>query len=309
VRHYGDDQPFRIVRCEGCGLAYVSPRPDREQIREYYPQQYQADMNRVIGEGWTNPFVRMGLRMILRRRLPPVPPGRLLDVGCTVGRYLLALRERGWHVQGIEIDPYAAQYARSRHGLDVRTGDAEDLLGRMEDASFDVVTMWHVLEHLFDPTAVLTQVRRILKPGGLLMMELPNFKCPFARLFGDYWFPLEVPRHLYQFTPRTLKSMAQKAGLEPVTIKGVPSPEAVALSLLALGKRRTGDLKGEELSLSPLLLTLAFPLSWLMARLDLSDHMATVLVRPRESSREEINPSREWAKEATAALEAPAGKA
>ncbi len=279
VRLYGRDNAFHVVRCARCGLVYVNPRPDKEELRAYYPREYQSDMQRAVSDGWDNPVIRVGLEMVLRRRMPSASPGgRLLDIGCTTGRYLMNLREKGWDVQGVEIDADAADIARSQYGLTVHTGDAEDVLPKFDGESLDVITMWHVIEHFSNPLTVLQEVRRILKPGGLLMLELPNFACPFASLFGQYWFPLEVPRHLYQFTPKTLAAMLEKAGFRLTRVKGVPAPEALVWSLNALRNRQPDPLS-THITANPVLMSLAFPISWLLAQFRMSDHMAAVAVR------------------------------
>lgn len=291
VRHYGRENAFRLVRCAKCGLVYLNPRPDKKEIGEYYPPQYQADMLRLLRDAETSPVVRIGLEMVRRRRAPPqAAKGRLLDIGCSRGTYLAGLRQRGWEVVGIEIERQAAEYARTQFELPVKTGDAADLLPEFPDEHFDVVTMWHVVEHFYDPARVLAEIRRILKPGGLLMLELPNFSCPLATIFGEYWFPLEIPRHLYHFTPRTLEGLLGKAGLRLASLKGVPSPEAISWSLRAL-RRRQSDLDDDPLSFSPILTGLLFPISWLMARLRLSDHMRAVAAKPAESEGERIQRS------------------
>ena len=281
VRHYGRKMAFHVVRCAHCDLVYVNPRPDTNEIRAYYPSQYQADMRQMLHEGLTNPVVRAGLEMVRHRRTPPVAAvGRVLDIGCSSGTYLAGLRQRGWEVQGLEIDPEAAEYARTQGGLPVQTGNAEDVLPGFPEASFDVVTMWHVLEHFFDPARVLTEVCRILKPGGFLMLELPNFRCPLAALFGEYWFPLEPPRHLYHFTPQTLEAMLARVGLRLVKLRGVPSPEAIVWSLGAWRNRRVEKVESDGVSLNPVWMGVCFPVSWVMAQFGLSDHMAALAVKP-----------------------------
>ncbi len=112
------------------------------------------------------------------------------------------------------------------------------------------------------------------------MLELPNFGCPVASLFGESWFPLEVPRHLYHFTPGTLEAMLEKAGLRLTRIRGVPTPEAIVWSLRILWNKPSEGGDEQSLSLSPVAMSLAFPVSWLLAQFRWSDHMAAVAFRP-----------------------------
>jgi len=121
------------------------------------------------------------------------------------------LRKRGWKVQGTELNDASAAFAREVLGLPVRTGELTSL--HFPDAHFDVVILWHVLEHLHEPQTVLDEVARILRPGGVLLVAVPNFQSFEAKLTRNHWFHLDVPRHLIHFTPRTLQRSLAQAGL------------------------------------------------------------------------------------------------
>jgi SAM-dependent methyltransferase len=133
-----------------------------------------------------------------------------LDVGANDGFFLHLARQSGWDVQGVEIAESAAAYAREVFDLDVFVGQLTE--ANFPDQAFDVVTFWHVLEHVHDPLGHLQETYRILKPGGLLIVEVPNISSWQARLFGARWRALDTPRHLYHFSPDSLKAMLQKAG-------------------------------------------------------------------------------------------------
>jgi 2-polyprenyl-3-methyl-5-hydroxy-6-metoxy-1,4-benzoquinol methylase len=271
---------FHVVRCASCALVYLNPRPDSKELPGYYPPEYQNGL-RDYPHNQKAAIVKVGQDMWLRRRTPPfVPGGRVLDIGCSGGGYLLALREKGWDVHGVEMDPAVAEFTRSKFDIDVRTGAAEGVLRDFPDGHFDVVTMWHVLEHLSDPSKVLSEIRRILKPGGRLMLEVPNFRCLSRMLLRTYWFPLELPRHFYHFTPRTLEAMLTKAGFQHADVKGVPSALAITLSLQLLWNKWTGNLEGRGFILNPLLLVLFFFPSWLLARVGWSAHMTADAGKP-----------------------------
>lgn len=280
VQRFGRKTPFRLVRCRHCELVYVNPRPDKNGIQEYYTSDYQPRMRTLLCDGLANPVLRIGFNMIRRRRLPPlVTPGKALDIGCASGLYLEWLRSHGWEVQGVEVDPEVAQDTRSRLGVPVHTGGAEEVMVGLPSAEFDVVTMWHVIEHFHDPLKVLKDIHRVLKPGGLLMMEVPNYRCPLASVFKEHWVPLEIPRHLYHFTPATLRAMVGKAGFRLANVKGVPAPEAIAWSFHSFWNRHSRNSSEDPLPMNPLVMGLLFPFSWLMARFRLSDHMAAIAVR------------------------------
>jgi len=275
-----ESQDCFVVRCSRCGLVYLNPRPSRDRIGIYYPPNYQANMLNLLGKGKTNVIARLGFGMVRRRRTPSKKTGRLLDVGCSNGAYLAAMREKGWDVEGVELDGDAVEYARNSRSLKVTQGYVEEALGQLAGSNFDVVTMWHVLEHVFDPAAALKQIHRVLKPGGAVMLEVPNYASPLVSLFKRYWFPMDIPRHLYQFTPASIKTMLTRAGFKSIQVKGVPSPEAIVWSAAAARQASPIDFNnGDILRLNPLGMSLAFPVSWVMAQFVMSDHMAAVAVR------------------------------
>jgi SAM-dependent methyltransferase len=169
-------------------------------------------------------------------------------------------------------------------GLKVRSGLAEAALAEYPDEHFDVVTSWHVLEHVLDPSRVLAEAYRILKPGGVLMLEVPNFDSLGRTVLRTYWFPLELPRHLYHYTPKTLGALLRKAGFGEITIKGVPSALSVTLSLQLIWNRLTGNLKSRWLILNPLLLGIFFPISWVLAKFHRSSHMTADAIKKTSRS-------------------------
>ena len=137
--------------------------------------------------------------------------GRLLDVGCGNGRFLAQMRKLGWEVVGVEPDPEAVRIAKERFGLEVFQGTLEE--AGFPDNSFDAITMNHVIEHVPDPIRLLAECRRVLKPGGKLVVVTPNIWSLGRRLFGEHWRGWEVPRHLFLFSPKSLRTCAERAGL------------------------------------------------------------------------------------------------
>lgn len=174
------------------------------------------------------------------RHLPP-GAGRVLDIGCGDGAFLEWARAAGWEGIGVDPDPGAVASARSR-GLDVRLGDARVLVD--ERASFDAVTLSHVLEHVHDPEALLKQIRELLKPGGLLWLDTPNVASTGHRLFGRSWRGLEPPRHLVLFTPSSLRQILAAARL--TLVRTIPRFEVcdrmfAASDRIARGQDPTGE--------------------------------------------------------------------
>lgn len=210
---------YTLVQCTQCGLIYQNPRPDPAEIIEHYPEEYSpyADHGATTRTSWLLArSYAYGWSKRCRYVTQHKQQGRLLDIGCASGAFLRAMTERGnWQVHGVEMNTQVAAYAHERYGLDVLPGRLEDV--RYRDHAFDVVTMWDVLEHVHDPHAVLCEIRRILKPDGLLVVRVPNLASLEAGVFGKYWAGLDLPRHLYVFTPASLTRMLARAGLEVVS--------------------------------------------------------------------------------------------
>lgn len=274
------DHRFRVVRCRRCRLVYVNPRPTASELTRHYTSDYAAVV-REYPHLKPRGLMKAGADMIMRRRVPQgMPPGRALEIGVGGAGYLLALREQGWNVQGIEISAELAQHAREAYSLDVRTGSAESALAQFPDDHFDLVAMWHVVEHLSDPAGVLADIRRVLKPGGRLMMELPNFAGISRHLFTTWWAALDLPRHLYHFTPATMRRMLERAGFEDARVRGVPAALVATISLQLIWNHRRG-VQETGLAVSRPLLLAFFPLSAVLARAGLSAHMAAQAVKGR----------------------------
>jgi SAM-dependent methyltransferase len=199
---------FDILICGRCGLGRTDPAPD--DLAPYYSSRY-------FGRGGVrfNPAMEGLVRLardaraaaIARRR----PPGDVLDVGCGRGVMLGRLRERGWRPVGLEASAEASAHARETLALQVRVAPELEDSG-LHAASFDVVTLYHVLEHVADPFATLAHVRELLRPSGLLVVEVPNLDSLQARLARGRWFHLDTPRHLHHFGRRQLLEAARAAG-------------------------------------------------------------------------------------------------
>lgn len=229
---------FPLARCAGCGLLYQNPRVRVDQLGRAYPASYgpharDPELGRLVGgldEGgrWllasrlgyahlapARVGAQTALRAWARRRkfLTIFPPwtgaGRLLDVGCGSGRFLRQMGLVGWQVAGIEFDAEAAAKARTVAPI-VFEGDPAD--ARFAPESFDVITAFHVIEHLPRPLPALRNMVRWLAPGGLIIVEVPNAGGLGARLFGAYWSGFDYPRHLTHFTPETMGALVERAG-------------------------------------------------------------------------------------------------
>jgi SAM-dependent methyltransferase len=202
-RFLTDQTDFNVVRCEQCSLVRVNPRPVEADIHRYYHDDfYRGQENREEALAFMEPRSRAMASHVNR-----YPRGRLLDIGCFRGEFMEYIRaEHGWEVAGVEFSERPPNY----FGLDIFYGDIAD--APYSEESFDVVTLWAVLEHVYDPSRMLAQAHRFLKPGGVLIILVPNFNSIQARFMRQD----DVPRHLTMFTRATLGRMLRNTSLEPI---------------------------------------------------------------------------------------------
>ena len=218
-RLHGSDDEFSVMECQECGLIYLNPRPGPNEIHRYYPADYQPFFGAISDEPtW---FRRLDRRYGLYKRTKEVikragRSGRVLDIGCATGIFLEGMKERGWQPEGVELSEFAANYARERFNLPVFTGTLEE--AAFPGDQFDLVTMWDVIEHVPDPGDTLAEVQRILKPGGWLVLSLPNPLAWERSWFKQFWAGWDVPRHFHLFTPKVMERYLQRAGLKFVEI-------------------------------------------------------------------------------------------
>lgn len=211
---------YDLVSCRSCGLAFVANPPSLADIEALYTDNsgYHAALTDPTHPTFArvHEVARQHMRF-LHRSVPDCRGLKLLDIGCSNGLFLNEARKAGIEVYGAEISSLTAGFARDHFDLNVHCGDWRDA-GHAE-GSFDAITLFDVIEHLPDPLSELVALRRLLKPGGLLLQSTPNIDGLFPRMsflltpWVDYWPHPEPPHHLYQFSLRTLRRLTKKAGL------------------------------------------------------------------------------------------------
>jgi len=230
-----EEPPYRVVECQECGLVYVTPRRDAPDLRAMYLEDYWCSPA-AKDFGYTNYLRDAELyRRTYRRRFAAIRrhfprPGRVLDVGCAAGYFLSIAKENGWECTGVEVSQRMAEFARERYALDVKVGTL--LESKLPDARFDLVTFWDVVEHLPDPIAVLREARRLLAPGGLILIETQNVASRFARWMGPKWHHYKHAEHLFHFDPATARALLEKAGFAEVERRATLGGKYVSLDFI-----------------------------------------------------------------------------
>lgn len=204
-----EQQPHQYFKCLSCGAVFLDHVPE---FKDYDKSGFYQRKSALF-----SPVIRRLMSFFHGRRYSYVKysyknalAGRLLDIGCGKGDFLNVARQAGWSVCGIEPTKRSAEYARNEHGIEViETGLHESNIAA---SSFDVVTMWHVLEHISDSCGVLNEVRRVLVDSGILIIAVPNIKSLQAYLGGGKWFHLDPPRHIIQFYPEFLCKQLKQSG-------------------------------------------------------------------------------------------------
>jgi len=209
------DVPYELVRCKSCGLVWQKNPPPPSEIGKHYGEDYHIG---ITNAGDSSPG-RWALQNTSIAKFKS--GGNLLDLGCSAGAFLNSMKSTSWRLHGIEISPEEAKHARERTGADVFVGDIFD--APFEPGHFDVITSFDVLEHLYEPKRVIEKINYWLKPGGIYYLAVPNIASWEANLLKSYWYGLEMPRHLFMYSPRSLRALAGSAGLTEVLCSTPPA--------------------------------------------------------------------------------------
>ena len=210
-RLHGRQEKYTLVRCPGCSLVWLSNPPNSEEMHLHYTDAY----HKLISAAGENSPGRWRDRLQTVRQHKQ--SGTMLDLGCSSGGFLGFFRGDSWKLYGIEMSVDCARRAEERSGAHVFVGDIPD--APFPPESFDVITCFDVLEHLYEPRHVMDKIAEWLKPGGIFYVQVPNIDSAEARVFGTYWHGLELPRHLFHYSPSSLRNLANAAGLREVSLE------------------------------------------------------------------------------------------
>lgn len=214
---YTEKEGYLLYRCNTCGQGMISPLP--HTVDAVYGEDYFAGAEEGFGyvdyDTDKEPMRPLFTKVLRQAEQLLGSKGRVLDVGAATGFFVHLAKEEGWRAAGVEISDFAAALGRAK-GLAVQTGTLESV--HFEPESFDLITLWDVIEHVFDPVAELGRVRTLLRSGGILQMTTPDFSSRYAKLLGRRWHAIVPPEHLYYFTNRSMRQMLIDGGFEIVSM-------------------------------------------------------------------------------------------
>ncbi|MFZ5998718.1 MAG: class I SAM-dependent methyltransferase [Nitrospirota bacterium] len=260
--NYGTtNKEFNIVKCKKCKLVHINPLP--VNLEQYYPELYgphqqkdnisiKPSIETVLSLFYNYPVQKSGGQGVLKKicylhkffevavkneyffhRIPYERQAKILDIGCGNGSYLLLLKKLGWNAAGqlfgVEFPNESIAHIKKTEELNIIEGNFLNV--ELPMSFFSIATLRHVLEHFSDPVLAMRRVHDVLAPGGRVLISLPNFRSLETFLFKGKWYHIDAPRHLYHFTPATLKALLERTGFEMERIYLKKSVSTVTRSL------------------------------------------------------------------------------
>lgn len=219
--YYASGEEFSLIECNQCGFVFTQDFPTEDIIEEYYhvPDYISHSDTK---KGFVNRLYHIARSIALRSKSKIVSKysgledGLLLDIGCGTGYFINQMKKKQWVVTGIEKDEGARKYAKDKFGLNTHSAE---YFAQITKAKKDVITMWHVLEHVEQLNNTLEQIHHILEDEGIAIIALPNKNSLDAKSYGRYWAAYDVPRHLWHFSPKDFELLANKHNFKLVDKK------------------------------------------------------------------------------------------
>ena len=212
-------EPFKILECKDCGLLYTTPRPNKDEIGKYYKsdEYYSHQENK---EGFIPKVYEKVKSINLKNKYTiateKTRKGKILDIGCGVGDFLHTMEQHGWEGTGVEPSEEAKAIAKKRIKAQLFSSEEQE---NLTEGSFDVITMWHVLEHVDALRWQIQQLYRLCKPGGRIIIALPNYKSYDGQYYKAAWAAYDVPRHLNHFNEETIIKIFEESHLKHIKTK------------------------------------------------------------------------------------------
>lgn len=210
--HFLSKKEFPIFRCSECEFLFTQDSPEESEIAGFYESDSYISHSDT-SEGFSNKIYRIARSVMLHKKkklikkLTGLQKGSLLDIGSGTGYFAGTMKKAGWQARGIEINTKARQFSISHFGLNITTPDK---ISNIESNSFDCITLWHVLEHFHNPFNYISEISRLLKPGAICVIALPNCSSYDAEHYNQFWAAWDVPRHLWHFKPSSFRIFSEK---------------------------------------------------------------------------------------------------
>ncbi len=238
--HTVSHEKFDIVHCNACTLRFTQHVPEPEHIGAYYQsEEYVSHSN--TNKGIINSVyqqvrsITLSQKRALIEQLTGKSSGSILDVGCGTGEFLHTMKAAGWTTRGLEPDEKARAFAKTTYNVDV--SEPADLFSL--DDKYNVITLWHVLEHVHRLHDYLDRLRNLIADSGILIIAVPNYTSRDAKHYGNAWAAYDVPRHLYHFSPEAMRSLLTAHELRILEIRAMPF-DAFYVSMLSERYARGG---------------------------------------------------------------------
>ena len=212
--HLVSRETFKLCECSSCTLRFTNPRPDKEELGKYYSSEdYVSHTNQA--NNIVNRLYKIARYFTLRSKERLIRRGAatksLLDIGCGTGQFLEFTKKNGWRIDGVEVDPDARAMAAKATETEIHKN-----LETIDGKEYQVITLWHVLEHLPDLAKSVAQIKTLLATNGSIFIAVPNYLAYEARVYKHHWAAYDVPRHLYHFSPKSMQILAENNGLKIV---------------------------------------------------------------------------------------------
>lgn len=216
--HFLSKEEFTLSQCNQCGFIFVNPQPEKEELNKYYDSPEYISHSGTE-KGIVNKIYKKVRKRTLEKKLKLVQQfsarKKILDIGSGSGELLNIFKENGWETLGAEPNASARNFAIGKYGLKIVD---ESEIGKIPPASFDVISMWHVLEHVPDMQNRMSELKRIIKPDGKLFIAVPHYDSYDGTRYGEHWAAYDVPRHLWHFDSQTLEKLFNKYGFKKEAI-------------------------------------------------------------------------------------------